>query len=359
MVFHMSRKYYVMGQQGRNWLDRNSEKPAPYQEGDPNNGIEFLAMHRAMLEYLKERFGSTPITNDPEGFPTVGRALEGWKTDEECARGLERFGGDSDTFRRGLVNINNFAQFQSEDEFGNFMQTSMRLVGQVDPANPARRQYTYDRRPGSGVHNWLHGQLMDDSSPITVGDPRTNLPNILFWRIHGWIEAKWKQFEASRKRSDVEQSLYDGFMSQFRAHMIRMSEKGAGGVGAGESTTAAPEKTTRARRTRKPRSTRGRRTRAPALDTGRNLLQYRQDRPGRRPSSERQLRVDQYVGGIMGKEERSLKRTHMAARRRVPWSLVYHLRHRMFRNHVPECRTLTEGTIVDNCPFGPDETPNR
>ncbi len=31
MAFHMSRKYYVMGPNGRRWLDEHKEKPGPFQ----------------------------------------------------------------------------------------------------------------------------------------------------------------------------------------------------------------------------------------------------------------------------------------------------------------------------------------
>ena len=42
------------------------EKPVPVQEGDPLNGIEFLAMNRAMLRYVRKHFERFPIPNDPQ-----------------------------------------------------------------------------------------------------------------------------------------------------------------------------------------------------------------------------------------------------------------------------------------------------
>lgn len=336
MVFHMSRKYYVIGDQGRRWLDKNAEKPAPFQEGDPKNGLEFLCMHRAMIEYLSQRFGNLPVSNDPEGKRTVAEVLRGWDSDDKAIRGLTRYNGDVRTFQAGLANVNNFGQFRLEDDFGLFVQTSMRLQGTVDPNNPARRQYASDRRPGSGIHNWLHGQLMDDTSPITVGDPRTNLGNILFWNIHGWIEAKWKQFEAAHTRTPEEQALYDGFMTQFRAHMIGMSEKHSNNPPPPLPTTTTTARPTTSRRTTRPTTTR--RTTRPF--SFRSLFSVEQER------------IDANVGQIMGRIERNLHRVHRASRNRVPWSLVYHVRHRMFRNHVPECRTLSDYTVTDTCPNG-------
>jgi hypothetical protein len=95
--------------------------------------LEFLAMHAAMIEYLTARFGNLPVTNDPEGLTTVAAVLRGWDTDDKVISGLIRYRGDVNTFKKGLVNINNFAQFSTEDEFGLFIQTGMRLAQPVDP----------------------------------------------------------------------------------------------------------------------------------------------------------------------------------------------------------------------------------
>lgn len=94
--------------------------------------------------------------------------------------------------------MNDFDSFADEDDFGNYVQTrtrkgSLPLEGMLLPnGEPAERAFTSDRRPGSGVHNWLHGEFQEGrSSPIDVGNAQLNLGNIMFWRIHGWIENKW------------------------------------------------------------------------------------------------------------------------------------------------------------------------
>jgi hypothetical protein len=86
--------------------------------------------------------------------------------------------------QEGNKNINNFAQFQSDDEFGLFLNTRLRLKA-VHPQDPRKRVYNYDVRPGAGIHNMLHHRLADDASPINVGDMRAALHNILYWLIHG------------------------------------------------------------------------------------------------------------------------------------------------------------------------------
>jgi len=219
IVFHMSRKWFLLGDQGRNWLKRVGEASADLQEGDPGNGLEFLAMHRAMIQHLTERWGDEPVTTDPDGRATFADVLKGWTTDEEVIAGLTKVGGDVEHFKAGLVKLNDFASFASEDEFGNFLQTTLRLTGEVDEMDTAKRFYSRDMTPGAGLHNWLHGQFQDPSSPIDVGNPQTNLSNIMFWRIHGWIEAKWQAFEKVHVRTPLEMMTYQQQLERFLLHM--------------------------------------------------------------------------------------------------------------------------------------------
>jgi len=219
IVFHMSRKWFLLGDPGRDWLASTGEQSADLQEGDPGNGIEFLAMHRAMIEHLTERWGDEPVAGDPDGRTTFADVLAGWRTDDEARRGLAAAGGDVARFDAGLGMLHDTAALSSEDDFGRYLQTTLELTGELDPADPAHRFYERDDRPGAGVHNWLHGQLADPESPIDVGNPQTNLSNILFWRIHGWIEATWRSYERVHVRTADEQTAVDRQLDRFRLHM--------------------------------------------------------------------------------------------------------------------------------------------
>ena len=99
IVFHMTRKWFLLGDAGRSWLKRMSEAAADVQEGDPNNGLEFLTMHRAMIQHLTERWGPEPVTNNEDGRKTFADVLQGWATDDNVIAHLEKEGGDVDTFR--------------------------------------------------------------------------------------------------------------------------------------------------------------------------------------------------------------------------------------------------------------------
>ena len=225
IVFHMSRKWFLLGDSGRGWMKRVSESRADLQEGDPANGIEFLTMHRAMIEHLTERWGSEAVTNDPDGRDTFADVLLGWQTDDDVIAGLEAVGGDTATFRAGLAKINDFSSFETEDEFGTFIQTTLRLSGEVDPNDSAIRFYSRDTTAGAGMHNWLHGQFQDAASPVDVGNPQTNLSNIMFWRIHGWIEAKWRAFEQVHQRTPLEMNAFQQQMERFHLHMQLHSDQ--------------------------------------------------------------------------------------------------------------------------------------
>jgi hypothetical protein len=406
LVFHMTRHYYTMDQDQRSYLDSEGEPPAPFMEGDPLNGVEFLAMHRSMMEYIRQRFGSVAVTTDPEGRKTINEVMDGWRTDADVENALRQvYGSDTNgadqavrTFHDGLANVNNFGQFKTEDDFGLFLQTAQRLDGTVNPNDPATRRYTTDGRTGAGVHNWLHGQFEDDNSPITVGNPRTNLPSILFWRIHGWIEAKWKAFEASRTRSADEEQVYEGFITLFRAHMVRMSEKSddAGSApvqfpgGAASSCAIAVKERVDCKVMDKngcilagccwmqvpsgpwcyKSNGGGNRANnvpgaAPATTTTtKSKPWWSRSLQGVRSSSRRvrqdvnQLEKDAAFnsrnakyGALFFKMQENMRMSHRR-RRRTTWDRVYKVGSYMFRNHIRDCAALARGVTSDDCPLG-------
>jgi hypothetical protein len=221
LFFHATRQYFIGGQGLRDWLDEQSEKYADLQEGDPGSGIEFLTMHRAMIEHLRENFGSVAVDNDGD-HGTFSDVLDGWKTDADVVAAIKKYSASQSTalkeFPSAAKAISDFASFSSEDEFGAFLQTRLRL-GEADPDDSFERHYTRDTRQGAGLHNTMHGWFADSSSPIDVGDPALNLSNKMFWGIHGWIEAKWEAFEKVHERTPEEQATFDDLMEKFGLHM--------------------------------------------------------------------------------------------------------------------------------------------
>jgi len=222
LVFHMSRRFFIAGDNTRRWLESLSEKYADLQEGDPGSGIEFLAMHRAMIEHLREKFGDVALPEsiqDGDGFKTMGEVLDGWNTDEKMIAQIQAHGGNVEAFRTAAAKLRDTASFASEDEFGLFLQTSLRLSRMVDETNTEKRFYDRDSTSGAGIHNSLHGTFAEAGSPIDVGDPGKNLGNVMFWGIHGYIEAAWKNYEAHHTRTSAEQAAFSHQLERFRLHM--------------------------------------------------------------------------------------------------------------------------------------------
>jgi len=221
LIFHMSRRWFIAGDRTRAWLDGLHEQYADLQEGDPGGGLEFLAMHRAMIEHLREKFGDVEVGSsirDGAGFKTMGEVLTGWDTDEKMIAMLESHGGDVEEFKTAAAQIRNWDSWTSEDEFGAYMQTTLQLSRMVDENDTEKRFYDHDTRPGAGIHNSLHG-MFSDGSEVDVGDPQKNLSSQLFWGIHGWVEARWEEFETHHTRTPQEQEEYDHQIERFRLHM--------------------------------------------------------------------------------------------------------------------------------------------
>jgi hypothetical protein len=144
---------------------------------------------------------------------------DGWNTDEKMIAQLEKHGGDVAAFRAAAAKLRDVGSFASEDEFGLPLQTSLRLSRMVDESNTEKRFYDRDATGGAGIHNSLHGMFAEPGSPIDVGDPAKNLGNVMFWGIHGYIEAAWKSYEQRHTRTATEKRDYDHQMERFGLHM--------------------------------------------------------------------------------------------------------------------------------------------
>lgn len=231
LVFHMSRRFFIAGESTRTWLKGLNEKYADIQEGDPGGGVEFLTMHRAMIEFLDRKFGSTKLSTklkDGAGFDTMGEVLRGWNTDAKMIKQLEQRGGDVAEFKKAAAKLRKWSSWRSEEEFASYLQTTLRLSREVDANNTEKRTYTQDDRAGAGIHNALHG-MFSDGSECDVGDPQRNLSNQMFWGIHGWVESIWQEFEKNYQRTPAEQATYDQMLERFRLHMQLHSDFGHSG----------------------------------------------------------------------------------------------------------------------------------
>ncbi|KAB2914611.1 MAG: hypothetical protein F9K29_14715 [Hyphomicrobiaceae bacterium] len=168
---------------------QNGWSRAPQQEGAVGNGLEFLGMHRAMLELLAE------------AFPQHRHLLAGWTTppqDPNAPDDIVPNGAPFELAKAEAVEIieHQPATFNGEDEFGAFVETNLRPTA----SNPLARSPD----PRTGIHNWLHNRWTDVESEVNLGDPTKNIFNARFWRLHGWIDTQWSRFRIATGLSDAD-----------------------------------------------------------------------------------------------------------------------------------------------------------
>ena len=189
--WHVVRIWDVLGADGQQWAEQQGWRRYEVQEGEEKNGLEFLAMHRVMIRTLTSNFPqhanlfsgwSTPPTDpaNPNDSLPNGRTTP---FDQNMADAIDRL-------------HNNLEAFDGEDLFGRFIETSLRPF----PNDPSRRSSDQS----SGIHNYLHGRFEDRDSPINMGDPSVNIENERFWRLHGWIDARWEGYRVATGRSDTD-----------------------------------------------------------------------------------------------------------------------------------------------------------
>lgn len=205
LQWHSERRWDQLPPAALEYAARQGWARAARQEGEPGNGVEFLAMHRAMIEILAE--------TDPAARPL----LQGWEsppTDPQDANDPLPNGASTPFDRDMLAALDRLQHhldsFASEDELGRYIETSFR------PAKGAPTARAADRT--AGVHNYLHQRFQDPSSPIDLGNPSVNLLNPRFWRLHGWIDHVWATYRARTGQRDTDPD-YQATMQAARAHM--------------------------------------------------------------------------------------------------------------------------------------------
>jgi hypothetical protein len=204
--FHVGRLWDTLAPSTQHWAADQGISRARLQEGEKTTGLEFLAMHRLMLDDLRNR------------FPEQADLFAGWQTVPTDPR------DPSDPLPHGSVTSfdadmtsaldrleRDVAGFASDDDFALFLQTKRRPTAD-DP-----RAVTDDA--SAGIHNYLHVRFTDRTSSVNVGDPAVNLSNRVFWRIHGWIDARWTAYRKAKGLDDATDPVYLKAMSDAQAWM--------------------------------------------------------------------------------------------------------------------------------------------
>ena len=182
--WHLERWWFRLNAAQRAYYESQGFSAATRQEGDPGNGLDFLAMHRVMMEILLAEFPSqadlfkgwtTPPTDPYDPDDEVPSLPDGSKPVFPS------------TYRTAVDRIENQPDtFVDDDAFGLYIQTSRNQGGAV----------------GAGIHNWLHGRWQNITAELNLGDPNVNMKNARFWRLHGWIDAQWSAFRNAKGLPD-------------------------------------------------------------------------------------------------------------------------------------------------------------
>ncbi len=194
--WHMSRQWSRLSPSDQAWMKSQGWSMAASQEGMPGNGLEFLAMHRAVLNLL---------TTLPE-LKTSRALFAGWKRVPDPAdRTIPKTGTNSLAGNPLSPNANydipeplrstiamcqdkpdELKRFATDDDFGRFIETSAQQFGV----------------PGVGLHNYLHNRYSQPGSTVDLGDPQKNFKNKIFWRLHGFIDRCWTSYRTVTGKLD-------------------------------------------------------------------------------------------------------------------------------------------------------------
>jgi hypothetical protein len=191
LEWHTVRQWDRLDQASRDWAAQQGWRRAAVQEGEAGNGLEFLAMHRAMIELLREQ------------FPNHGDLFRGWSSPptDPNDRDDPLPNGAATPFPQNYLDAitklrDAPGSFASDDKLGQYIETRARPV----PGDPFAR----DPDTSAGIHNFLHNRFSDSNSPIDMGNPLVNIENARFWRLHGWIDRSWTASRTARGLSDTD-----------------------------------------------------------------------------------------------------------------------------------------------------------
>ena len=203
--WHAVRQWDINDEATQQWMLSKGWQRAARQEGEAGNGFDFLIMHRAMLELLREAFPQYVILFAGWDTPPVAPSdpqdplPNGSKTpfDSKYMQAIRRIESPPGTFA-------------NEDAWGLYVQTLLQPL----PGDPFHR--SNDR--SSGIHNYIHNRFSDRSSSVDMGNPGVNLGNLRFWKLHGWIDSRWDAFRRAKGLSD-EDATYQQALHEHKSNL--------------------------------------------------------------------------------------------------------------------------------------------
>jgi hypothetical protein len=218
--WHVERRWDLLSSSDLSWAKGQGYARASKQEGAEGNGLEFLAMHRMMMNMLIGK------------FPKYKYLFAGWETPPTNPRdksnplphnGTTPFDDNMlDAISELETKIDSFT---SDDDLGLYLETALRPTS----SNPS----AHSKDLATGIHNYLHNRFADQSNPVDIGNPQVNLGNQLFWRLHGWIDATWTAYRKAQGLNDNTDAAYQAAMTNAMQEMMHCCPVAKGTYGAG------------------------------------------------------------------------------------------------------------------------------
>jgi hypothetical protein len=192
------------------YAKKMSWSAAALQEGVPGSGLDFLAMHRAMVVTLRDR------------FPEHADLFKGWaaipiaSTDADPLPATATDGGAVTPFYVGMKQAitrleTDPGSFPTDDELGRFIETRHRPT--------ATKPYEQTQDLTTGLHAFIHSRFDDLRSPIHMELFSRNIENETFFRFHGWIDRIWTQWRKAHALDDATDAAYGEAMHHACMHM--------------------------------------------------------------------------------------------------------------------------------------------
>jgi len=163
------------------------------QEGKgAGDGLEFLAMHRHMIQSLKQLWPKHAANFEGwDHFPTKKTDVPAqWQADfQDWAANVTTAAAKADDPASHLKE----SGFESEGAFGQWIQST------------------------SGLHGALHFKWVRTmNSDHGLGNQFTNIDNYMFWKMHGWIDKVWDRYRAAQGKTPNDQDIKDAVLAQCR-----------------------------------------------------------------------------------------------------------------------------------------------
>ncbi|HET7544944.1 MAG TPA: hypothetical protein VFK05_33995 [Polyangiaceae bacterium] len=164
--------------------------PANQENKGPGDGLEFLAMHRHMIQSLKQLWPKH--TEQFEGwdhFPTKASDVpKQWQADWSAW-----MSNIADAGAKADDPASNMSMWKTEGDFGQWIQST------------------------SGLHGALHFKwVRTNNSEHGLGNQYANIDNYMFWKMHGWIDKVWDRYRAAQNKKPTDQDIKDAVLQQCR-----------------------------------------------------------------------------------------------------------------------------------------------